>query len=397
MDPMDHVLWCNKHPLLLPDIVKCEGCYLYDLQGQKYLDLESGIWCLPLGHCHPQINAAIGSQAGILAHSGYCYANEVMEQASSAVLDLLSIPDGKCVFLSSGSEAVEFGVQALRKITARPLILTLSDSFLGSYGSAGSKRKEEWHLFDWQRCTACNSSDDCDPQCRYLSEIPFDRIGGFVFEPGSSSGLVRFPPKSLIRNIVKFIRQHQGFIQINEITTGFGRTGKWFGYQHYDISPDIVSMGKGLGNGYPVSAIAMTQEIIAHLNERSFYYYQSHQNDPLGCAVAKAVINILRDENIIGKSKTAGDYFFDALQQLKRKYSSIDEIRGRGLMFAIEFKDTLEDDVLSDLYVECVRRGFILAKRPGLNVFRIDPPLIIRKEDIDRFLETFDRLLADVG
>ena len=394
---MDHVLWCNKHPLLLPDIVKGEGCYLYDLQGQKYLDLESGIWCLPLGHCHPQINAAIGAQAGILAHSGYCYANEVMEQASSAVLDLLSMPDGKCVFLSSGSEAVEFGVQALRKITARPLILTLSDSFLGSYGSAGSKREQEWRLFDWQRCTVCNSSQTCDPQCRYLSEIPFERIGGFVFEPGSSSGLVRFPPKSFIRNIVKFIRQHQGFIQINEITTGFGRTGRWFGYQHYDISPDIVSMGKGLGNGYPVSAIAMTPEIIAHLNARSFYYYQSHQNDPLGCAVAKAVIKILRDENIIGKSKTAGDYFFDALQQLKRKYSIVDEIRGRGLMFAIEFKDTLEDDVLSDLYVECIRRGFILAKRPGLNVFRIDPPLIIRKEDIDRFLETFDRLLADIG
>ena len=107
---MDHVLWCNKHPLLLPDIVKGEGCYLYDLQGQKYLDLESGIWCLPLGHCHPQINAVMGAQAGILAHSGYCYANEAMEQASSAVLDLLSMPDGKCVFLSSGSEAVEFGV-----------------------------------------------------------------------------------------------------------------------------------------------------------------------------------------------------------------------------------------------------------------------------------------------
>jgi acetylornithine aminotransferase len=129
---------------VLPDIVKGEGCYLYDLQGNKYLDLESGIWCLALGHCHPQINDAIRTQAGILTHSGYCYANPVMEHAANAVLDILNIPDGKCVFLSSGSEAVEFGVQALRKITAKPLILTLSDSFLGSYGSAGSKRQDEW-------------------------------------------------------------------------------------------------------------------------------------------------------------------------------------------------------------------------------------------------------------
>ena len=95
---MNHVLWCNKHPLVLPDIVKGEGCYLYDLQGKKYLDLESGIWCLPLGHCHPQINDAILAQAGILAHSGYCYANPVMQQASSAVLDILNMPDGKCGF-----------------------------------------------------------------------------------------------------------------------------------------------------------------------------------------------------------------------------------------------------------------------------------------------------------
>jgi acetylornithine aminotransferase len=394
---MDHVLWCNKHPLVLPDIVKGEGCYLYDLQGRKYLDLESGIWCLPLGHCHPQINDAILAQAGILAHSGYCYANSVMEQAAKAVLGTLNMPQGKCVFLSSGSEAVEFGVQALRKITGRPLILTLSDSFLGSYGSAGSKRKDEWVLFDWHKCTVCNFSEDCNPECRYLSEIPFDRIGGFVFEPGSSSGLVRFPPKSFIRNIVKLIRRNNGFIQINEITTGLGRTGRWFGFRHYDINPDIVSMGKGLGNGYPVSAIAMTPEIIEHLNNRSFYYYQSHQNDPLGCAVARAVIKILQEEKIIEKSRTIADYLLSELQQLKQKYSIIQEIRGRGLMAAIEFEDTLADDVLSDLYVKCIQQGLILAKRPGLNVFRLDPPLIIQKADIDHFLETFDQLLADLG
>jgi len=394
---MDHVLWCNRHPLVLPDIVKGEGCYLYDLQGRKYLDLESGIWCLPLGHCHPQINDAILAQAQILTHSGYCYANPIMEQASSAVLDILNLSGGKCVFLSSGSEAVEFGVQALRKITAKPLILTLSDSFLGSYGSAGDKRKDEWYLFDWQECMTCNSSEECSPECRYFSEIPFDRIGGFVFEPGSASGLVRFPPKSFIQNIVKFTRRHEGFIQINEITTGFGRTGEWFGFQHYGIKPDIVSMGKGLGNGYPVSAIAMTPEIIEHLSNKSFYYYQSHQNDPLGCAVAREVINILQEEKVIEKSKTVADYFLNELQQLKQKYSFIQEIRGRGLMFAIEFEDTLADDLLSDLYVQCVQRGFILAKRPGLNVFRLDPPLIIQKEDIDHFLETFDQLLADVG
>ena len=391
---MDHVLWCNKHPLALPNIVKGEGCYLYDHQDRKYLDLESGIWCLPLGHCHPQINAAISAQVNTLAHSGYTYANPIIEQASQAVLEILDLPDGKCVFLSSGSEAVEFGVQVIRKISGRPLVLTLSDSFLGSYGSAGKKQAEEWFLIDWQQCANCNSSEDCNPQCPLFADIPFGRIGGFVFEPGSSSGLVRFPPKAFIRQMVKFIRQHDGFIQINEITTGLGRTGKWFGFQHYDIKPDIVSMGKGLGNGYPVSAIAITPEIIAKLSEMGFYYFQSHQNDPLGCAAAKAVIATLQKENIIEKSKSVTDYLNRRLQQLAEKHAIIHEIRGRGLMIAIEFSDTLPDDVLSELYAQCIQRGLILAKRPGLNVFRIDPPLIIQKEDIDHFLVTFDQLLT---
>ena len=394
---MDHVLWCNKHPLVLPDIVKGEGCYLYDAKGQKYLDLESGIWCLPLGHCHPQINAAISAQASDLAHSGYTYANPVIEQASRAVLDILNFPEGKCVFLSSGSEAVEFGVQVLRKISGRPLVLTLSDSFLGSYGSAGKKQADEWALFDWQQCDTCSCSEDCDPECEHLSDIPFDRIGGFVFEPGSSSGLVRFPPKAFIQNLVKQVRRHDGFIQINEITTGLGRTGLWFGFQHYGIDPDIVSMGKGLGNGYPISAIAMTPEIIERLNEIGFYYFQSHQNDPLGCAAARAVITSLQEENIIEKGRTAAEYLNGRLQQLAEKHAIIKEIRGRGLMIAIEFSDQVADDVLSALYMQCIQQGLILAKRPGLNVFRIDPPLIIQKEDMDHFIKTFDRLLADVG
>ena len=330
-------------------------------------------------------------------HSGYTYGNPIIEEASQAVLDILDLPDGKCVFLSSGSEAVEFGVQVIRKISDRPLVLTLSDSFLGSYGSAGKKQGEEWVLFDWQRCRTCSSSEECDPQCPYFSEIPFSRLGGFVFEPGSSSGLVRFPPKAFIQNVVKFIRQHDGFIQINEITTGLGRTGKWFGFQHYDIKPDIVSMGKGLGNGYPVSAIAMTPDIISKLSEMGFYYFQSHQNDPLGCAAAKAVITTLQKESIIEKSKSVTEYLNDRLQQLAEKHAIIQEIRGRGLMIAIEFSDKLPDDVLSDLYAQCIQRGLILAKRPGLNVFRIDPPLIIQKEDIDQFLETFDQLLTNMS
>jgi len=393
---MDHVLWCNKHDLLLPDIRRGEGCYLYDAQGRSYLDLESGVWCTPLGHSHRLINEAMKAQADTLIHSGYCYSHNVVEQASKALLDILGLDDGKCVFLSSGSEAVEFGVQVLRKISGKPRLLTLADSFLGSYGSAGKKTSDEWYLFDWSRCPACDHRDACNPACQYLTDIPYEQMGGFVFEPGSASGLVRFPPQSLIRNIVNRIRTENGLIQINEITTGIGRSGKWFGFQHYDLHPDIVSMGKGLGNGFPVSAIAMSAAVIDDLGKKSFYYFQSHQSDPLGCAVAGEVIRVLKEESLIEKGRHAGDYLISRLLELKRKYPFIRDVRGRGLMIALEFHDRMSDGMVQELARQCIREGFILAKRPGFNVLRIDPPLIIQKQDLDPFLDTLDRLLSQL-
>lgn len=210
---MEHVLWCIGHDLEIPDIVKAEGCYLYDSSGRKYVDLESGTWCVSLGHCNSSINAALKNQADSIIHTGYCYSHTVVEAASVEILDIAGIHDGKCLFLTSGSEAVEFGVQVIRKITRKPKLLTLSDSFLSSYGSSGSRNSDEWHLFDWTGCNDCPCSKTCDLDCDRLACIPFDSIGGFVFEPGSSSGMVRFPPKSLIQILVSVTRQHGGYIR----------------------------------------------------------------------------------------------------------------------------------------------------------------------------------------
>jgi len=308
-------------------------------------------------------------------------------------LALLDFTDGKCIFLSSGSEAVEFGVQALRAVSGKPLLLTLSDSFLGSYGSAGKKQKDEWFLFDWTPCTVCPKMSACDPQCNHLTAISFDKIGGFVFEPGSASGLVRFPPQALIRTLTDQVRRHGGFVHINEVTTGIGRTGKWFGYQHYGICPDIVSLGKGLGNGYPVSAIALSSKISDCLERRPFHYSQSHQNDPLGCAAAEAVISALHKDNLIEKGAQAGVYLLDQLLQLKTAYSAIEDFRGRGLMIAIEFSQPVEHASMQALHEQLIQNGYIVAKRPGLNVLRLDPPLIIEKKNIDAFIDTLSLLI----
>jgi acetylornithine aminotransferase len=385
---MDHILKC--HEIFKTDFVRAENCHLYDRDGKKYIDFESGIWCTALGHNHPRVNQAIENQLKNIAHLGTRYPNALAEEAAIDVLEVVGIEDGKCVFLSSGSEAVEFAVQIVRRVTGKSLLLTFQNSFLGSYGSAGQKRLDEWCLFDWNACASV------DPFAR-LDEIPFDRIGGFIFEPGGSGiGFVKFPPKVLVQEIVKRVRQTGGLIAVNEITTGMGRTGKWFGFQHYDIQPDIVSLGKGLGNGYPVSAIAMRQEVALNLETDGFRYVQSHQNDPMGCSIAKEVIAIFREEGWVENGNAKGECFLEGLKQLGKKYAIVKEARGRGMVLALEFHPR-DDFSAATAYHALLEQGFLVGYYPAGNILRFDPALTVEEDDITHLLECLSVILENTG
>jgi acetylornithine aminotransferase len=438
---MTHVLRCTGYELVKRDIVRAQGCFLYDAQGRRYLDLEAGVWCAALGHNHPRVNQVICEQLERVAHLGYRYTTHVVEGAAAAVLSTLARPEcrtlgtrdaatttgrdsadsdrgrgtpctrmpvprsddapgprsafseGKCVFLSSGSEAVEFGVQVARRLIGQPLLLTLSDAYLAAYGSAGTKDPSEWYSFDWTSCAACPHAEWCDPGCPHLREIPWQRIGGWVFEPGSSSGLVRFPPLGLVLTLARLTQEQGGLLVVDEVTTGLGRTGAWYGFQHYGLDPDIVALGKGLGNGYPVSAVAMRGEVTEQLEESGeFHYAQSHQNDPLGCAVAKEVITVLRQERLVERSAEVGSAFLNELRHLVSRHDVVREARGRGLMIAVQFAPD-ERALVKPLYHELVERGFFVGCKPLANLLRFYPPLTVAKEDIGRLSRNLDHVL----
>jgi acetylornithine/N-succinyldiaminopimelate aminotransferase len=382
--------------LLLKNIVRAENCYLYDSEGNRYVDLESGVWCTSIGHGNPRILHAITEQLARIAHTGFGYANALVEEAARAILSLLGFEGGKCVFLCSGSEAVEYGVRMAQSVINRPLLMTMTDSYFGAYGSASRKQEDEWFCFDWAACAACPYADECDEGCDQWAAIPYDDIGGFLFEPGSSSGLVRFPPEKLIRNIVTAVKENHGLVLVNEVTTGVGRTGIWFGYQHYGVSPDIVAVGKGIGSGYPVSVTAFAPGVIERLGGRPVMYAQSHQNDPLGAAVAREVVNVIKEEGLIERGKDIADRLLSGLEGIKDRTGKIQEIRSRGLMVAIELKDDPEASFTIWTHRELVRRGYVLGRRPGVNVLRLDPSLTIDQNDIEGFLETFEAVLNDV-
>ena len=382
---MRNVYNCTGHELKIPNIVDSEGVYLFDEKGKRYMDLESGVWCTALGHKNERINGIIKKQIDSIMHTGFCYSNEILAEAAKSILSITNFEGGKVVFLSSGSEAIEILRQITEHVTGRQKTLALHDAYLGSYSSV-INRSEGWHSFNWENCRTCLKNDECDPNCEVLQNIPED-ISEFVFEPGSASGFVRFPPKALIQNMVNIVRKNKGKIIANEVTTGIGRTGKWFGYQHYGIEPDMISIGKGIGNGYPVSVAVLSPEIVKDLEEKPFKYSQSHQNDPLGAAVAREVIQTIEDNDVVAHAEKKGEAFFSQLNSLVDNEIVLD-VRGRGLMFAV---DLVSEQVGYEIYDELIEKGYIVCNRGSL--FRIDPPLTINEDEFGEFIDTFATII----
>jgi acetylornithine/N-succinyldiaminopimelate aminotransferase len=382
--------WYPGHELVLPNIVRAEGSHLVDADGKRYVDLESGVWCTSIGHAHPGVLRTITEQAARIGHTGFNYSNPIVDEVAQELLTLLGFADGKCVFLCSGSEAVEYGVRIAQTVAKRPLLLTMADSYFGAYGSASRKQPCDWFVYDWLACPRCSTSGMCDERCEQWSAIPHERIGGFLFEPGSSMGLVRFPPQKLIDRIVDLVRKNDGLILVNEVTTGVGRTGAWFGHQHYGISPDIVALGKGIGNGYPVSVAVVGSRAVERLGGEPVKYAQSHQNDPVGAAVVREVLRVIREEGLIERGREIAIVLMKGLERIKDRCRQIKEVRGRGLMMAIEFLDDEANSFTTRVHREIISRGFVVGRRPGARVLRIDPSLTVDRSDIEAFLAALD-------
>ncbi|MEZ4386356.1 MAG: aspartate aminotransferase family protein [Candidatus Krumholzibacteriia bacterium] len=392
---MRHVLHYPGQPSLAPEIVRAEGCHVYDAAGNRWLDLESGVWCTPLGHGHPRMLAVLQRQAAAMIHAGFNVSPPVVDAAAAEILDQLNFPGGRCVFLCSGSEAVEYGLRVMRRVQGRPRVVTMADSYFGAYGQATARDGDDWWCDHWLAdCATCPYLEDCAEFCDHWTAIPHDDLGGLLLEPGSSAGLVRFPPAKFVRALARTVGDNGGLVMVNEVTTGLGRTGRWFGYEHFGITPDLVALGKGLGNGYPVSCLAMNADVVARLDGQPLAYAQSHQNDPLGAAVAREVLQVLRDEHLIERAAATGEHLGAALANLASRCDRVAEVRGRGLMWLIRLHDDAEETLTAGLHEQLARRGYLVGRRLGQAALRLDPPLGIAEDLLDGFVAELSGLVG---
>lgn len=373
------------------DFIRGEGAYLWDASGRRYLDLESGSWSAVLGHGHPRITQVIREQAGRVVHLNVRHYCGLAKAAAERLLALSGQEGGSCVFLSSGSEAVEFSVQAIRRLSGRKAMVKLEGGYMAAYGAAGSADSTDWLTVRWR------GRDREEVLCE-VAGLPWERIAGFVLEPGGASpAFMRFPPAWLVQALAREARLAGGYVVGNEITTGMAKTGRWFGFQHYGVEPDAVSVGKGLGNGYPVSAAALSPALAARYEEAGLNYAQSHQNDPLGCAVALAVMEELECGGWLGKARAIEAWIAAELASLPDPNGAAAEFRARGALVALEFRR--ESGLTGEAAYKALWEGGVISAcyPSGSTVgtgLRFDLPLCLEREDFAPAAEILGRILS---
>ncbi len=391
---MSHLFNSTGYPVYASDIVRGRGCYVYDATGKRYLDLEAGVWALPLGHCDPEVTQAMHSQIDTIMHVGYAYNQPVAEQCAEKLLSLSGMGEGQCVFLTSGSEAVEYGVQLAAAVRPGRKLACLRGQYLSAYGLCREQAPGAWQSIDWDAHER-RSADDW-----YLAlktKIDFSRIGVFVFEPGNSSGLVRLPPRDLVAALERIVKEYDIVTVVDEVTCGIGRTGKWFGFMHYDLRPDIVAAGKSLGNGYPVSAVIIGGRTIREAEKTGFHFAQSHQNDPMGCRVAYAVVTKIERDGLPDRARALGETFRAHCARLGREVPVIREIRGIGLMNCIALDETVSPETMRAIGRGLFDRGMIAGVKPKERVIRTYCPLIITTDMIDEYIRALKDVLLNVA
>lgn len=372
-------------PVLNYDIVKTKGKYLYTNEGNKILDLQSGIWCTNIGHQHDVMVNTIRSQIEELIHLNAAFSNSIVNDLIELLCGVLQIEDGKGVFLSSGSEAVELGIRLSEIIsTDKKKKLIFANSYLSAFNF---DRKDGWIEFDYLPCLNCNKV--CDSDCNLIKGIRFEDIGVFILESINGRMSIK-PPERLISYFLTNMDDNT-VLMANEVTNGFGRTGKWFGFMHYeDFKPDVVSIGKALGNGYPISGIIISDSVGKRIEEEGLVYVQSHQNDPLGCKIAYNVVKYIEENELVERGNKISKVFISKLK--KQDISYIKEIRSNGLLISIDISDSVSMKRLGE---ELFDGGFFVGCSGS--IMHLAPPLTIEIEDLDRFIEKLIELDRDRG
>jgi LysW-gamma-L-lysine/LysW-L-ornithine aminotransferase len=364
--------------------VRGEGCWLIDSQGRRYLDLSSAQGVAMLGHCHPGVSAAVAQQAHtLMLCPNYLY-NDVRAEFAKALTAVLP-PHLPHVFLAnSGAEAVDGALKFARLATRRAAFVATTRGFHGRTIGALSVTWEPKYREGFQPLLETTHVPFNDAAA--LDAAVGDSTAAVVVEPVQGESGVNIGTPEFLRAAQRLCRERGALLILDEIQTGFGRTGRWFGLEHAGLEPDIVCLAKGLGGGFPMGALAYTKAIRDVLSPGA--HGSTFGGSPLACAAGKAALAVYRDERLIERSATLGERMLRSLRTSLDGVAMVRDIRGLGLMMAIELR-TKVAPLLKALMVD---HG-VIGLPAGPTVLRLLPPLVISEAEIDLGVDAIGRAI----
>jgi 4-aminobutyrate aminotransferase-like enzyme len=406
----------NYYKESLP-LARGKGCYLYDTAGKEYLDFFGGILTVSLGHCDEEVNKALHEQNDTLQHCSTLYPTAPIVLLAKTLADIAPPGLEKSFFTGSGTEADETAIMLAKIATGRQEIIACRHSYSGrSHLNATMTAHAAWRPLPDQvpgvkhavapycyRCPLKLSYPSCDLACakdieELIQTTTAGKVAAFICEPIFGVGGFITPPKEYFKVAVEIVRRYGGLFISDEVQTGFGRTGeKWWGIQQYDVVPDIMTMAKGIANGIPMGATIAKSEVA---DKWVGLTISTFGGNPVSSAAAKATIDAIDHRGLLKNAKVQGDRLRARLEQLRDKYALIGDVRGMGLMQALELVEDRTTKVpaknaIARLFEETRERGLLIGKG-GLygNVVRITPALNVTAAEIDRACDLLDKAFA---
>jgi 4-aminobutyrate aminotransferase len=401
-----------KEPVVID---RGEGCYLFSQDGKKYLDFFGGILTVSVGHCHPKVTKKIKEQINRLQHKSTLYPTKNIVTLAEKLAKITPGRIQKTYFTNSGTEADETAIFMAQHFTGKQEIIALRHGYSGrsllamSLTAHAAWRHGGTHIAGIKhavnpycyRCPFGLTYPNCDIKCArdiedLIQTTTCGEIAGFLAEPIQGVGGFITAPKEYFQVAVPIIRKYGGIFICDEVQTGFGRTGhKMFGIEHWGVEPDIITCAKGMANGVPIGATIANVEIADSFTGLTI---STFGGNPVSMAAALATIQIIEQEKLAQNAHEVGAYLRDGLLDLQKKYPSIGDVRGMGLMLGVEFigeHKTPNAEIVSKLFEETKKDG-VLIGRGGLygNVVRIAPALNITKVEVDDFISIFDAALG---
>jgi alanine-glyoxylate transaminase/(R)-3-amino-2-methylpropionate-pyruvate transaminase len=406
-----------REPLL---VVEGRMQYLWDDAGKQYLDAFAGIVTVSVGHCHPHIVAKVREQVGRLQHATTIYLHPAAAQLAKRLAEKLPPDSGLRVsyFTNSGSEANELAILMAREFTGNVEVISLRNGYHGgTQGTMGLSAHGTWKFKTnpspgvkhatpgyCYRCPFGLEYPSCDLKCaRDLTDlIGYETTGDvacFIGEPIQGVGGVVTPPPEYFRIIYQTVREHGGVCIADEVQTGFGRTGTAFwGFENWGVTPDLVTMAKGIGNGAPLGACVTRPEVALVMKNR--IHFNTFGGNPVSMTQGLATLEVIEAEGIQENARNVGDHLKERLLGLQERQALVGEVRGMGLMLGVELvrdrrtKEPAASET-ADILELCKERGLLIGKG-GLdgNVLRIKPPMCLSIDDADFLVDCLDEVMS---